>query len=84
MHTITSVHGAATLIDGEDYLGVVRELVFGPGINRVDVNISIIDDNTYEPDSETFRALLRLVTPGAAVNIDPAVATISITDDDSE
>ena len=84
MHTITSVRGAATLIDGADYLGVVEDLVFGPGINRVDVNISIIDDNTYEPDTETFRVLLSLATTGAAVNIDPAMATISITDDDSE
>ena len=72
-----------TYSDPEDYTSVVQDLTFSPSNTRIDVSIPIVDNNVLE-GPEDFLSNLRLVTTGAAVNVDPAEATINIADDDSE
>ena len=72
-----------SFLDPEDYTSVVEDLIFSPSITQIGVPIPIVDDNVSE-GPEDFLSTLRLVTTGAAVNVDPAEAAITIGDDDSE
>lgn len=64
-------------------MSVTRILTFGPDSTRVEVPITIINDNIVE-SLEDFFSTLTLRTPGANVVIDPDRAEIDIIDQDSK
>ena len=59
------------------------ELTFGPGNTQQDVMIAIIDDRRLEHD-EQFNSVVSLTVADPAVDLSPAVADITIIDDDSK
>ena len=59
------------------------ELTFGPGNTQQDVMIAIIDDRRLEHD-EQFNSVVSLTVADPAVDLRPAVADITIIDNDSK
>ena len=59
------------------------ELTFGPGNTQQDVMIAIIDDRRLEHD-EQFNSVVSLTVADPAVDLSPAVADITIIDNDSK
>ena len=79
MHVV-SVHNTAP----DDYTSVTnQQLTFGPGTTSIPVDIPIVNDNIVELE-EQFTASLSLGTTASNVQVDPDLATISITDDDGK
>ena len=69
---------------GSDYNSTVMELVFSAAVRRHVVRVPIINDNFSEMN-ERFRTSLSLVeNNGINVVIDPALAFVTIEDDDGE
>ena len=63
-----------------DYVPLTQELTFGPTVKRIDVNVTINDDDIVEFD-EVFQGNLAIVTMGpdapmVALNPDTAMVTI--------
>ena len=59
------------------------ELTFGPGNTQQDVMIAIIDDRRLEHD-EQLNSVVSLTVADPAVDLSPAVASITIIDNDSK
>ena len=73
--------------DGEDYRGGQFSVFFPPGENRINFNVSIINDDVIELDDESFTLVLEIPEAAAALRVvqgSPATATVNILDDDSE
>ena len=69
---------------GSDYTSTVMELVFSAVVRRHVVRVSIINDS-FSEINERFRASLTLVEKnGINVLINPALAIVTIVDDDGE
>ena len=66
---------------GVDYDATIATVNFAPGQLSATVNIGIIDDSVIEPP-QTFQVKLRNPSTGNII-VAPAVATVSILDDDS-
>ena len=62
-----------------DYTSVTNQLTFGPGTQKLTVDI--MNDNLDEPEEE-FMATLTLITHSSNVRVYPDLATIRIIDDD--
>ena len=64
--------------DGSDYISEGSiDLIFGPSVTRESIHIAILDDEVIEED-ETFTVVLSSSSSG--VELDPATATVNITD----
>ena len=71
-----------TALAGSDYTGVVNGLItFGSNVISQVISITILNDTIVEP-TETFTVGLSAPTGQAALGA-PAVATVTVTDDDS-
>ena len=72
---------------GVDYVPLSMDLTFNGRMNRIDLNVTIIDDNIVELN-EIFSGRLAVVTMGPNApqsTLNPATAQISILDEaDSE
>ena len=67
-------------IAGKDYMRKSGMLTWSPGTTEMTITVSIIDDITHEPD-QMFT--VELIGTPADITLDPAIATVTITDDDS-
>jgi hypothetical protein len=77
--TVETVDGSAKA--GPDYSPLIAVLAFGPGENVKTFEVPISQDGLYEP-TETL--ILRLCNPGGGATLGvPAIATLTILDDDS-
>jgi Calx-beta domain len=72
--------GATAIGGGVDFGGAGGTLTFGPGVASRPIVVPIVDDNLNEP-AETFTVTLLSPTGGAVLGT-PAVATVTITDND--
>ena len=63
-----------------DYSSIDGDITFSPGNVSFDVVITITDDNVFENELKEFT--IELTINSTAVNVEPAMATILITDDD--
>ena len=64
-------------------MSLTTELTFGPTVKRVDINVTIFDDDIVEFD-EVFQGNLIIVTMGPdvpMVTLDPANAMVTILDE---
>ncbi|NOZ78384.1 MAG: hypothetical protein GXP48_04225, partial [Acidobacteria bacterium] len=66
---------------GQDYDAASGTLSFAPGETEQSFSVAILDDSTPEP-IETVQ--LALSSPSGAVIVEPASATLAITDDDGQ
>ena len=66
-----------------DFVAHSMDLTFGPGNTQQTVMITIIDDLHLEHD-EQFNSIVSLTVADSSVDIDPADASITIFDNDSE
>ncbi len=64
-----------------DYVSASGPVVFPAGQNETSVQVSIIDDSTYE-GNEYFSVGLRTTRSGTGVAFTQDVATVTIQDDD--
>ena len=62
----------------------MADLTFTPTNTAAEFSVSITDDSVFEPLPEDFEAELTLVTVDPGVVIEPSLATVLITDDDSK
>jgi hypothetical protein len=65
---------------GVDYEPLTVDLTFSRTVKRIDLNVTILDDSIVEL-TEVFEGLLRAVTMGPNVILNPRRADISILDD---
>ena len=73
------------LTAGVDYATtVISTLTFSQSITRLVVRVPIIQDIIEEPTEQFFANLTIVENNGISVTVDSAVATVNITDDDSE
>ncbi len=70
-------------LTANDYLTIIETLIFNSTISTISVSIPIIDDDVDEI-TENFFADLALITVTDRVIVAPAVATVSIIDNDGE
>ena len=63
-----------------DYVPLTQELTFGPTVKRIDVNVTINDDDIVEFD-EVFLGNLTIVTMGPMVVLNPDTAMVTILDE---
>ena len=80
--TVTVVYATAdgTAVAGDDYMPVSGSLTFAPGESVATFDVSIADDDVYEPE-ETFEATLSSPVHATLVT---AAAAVTILDDDEE
>ena len=72
------------MLTGSDYEALIAlPLTFTPNTKAVDVPVTIIDDNIFEP-TERFTASLSLSMQVAGVSVAPAMAEVSILDEDGK
>ena len=62
----------------------MADLTFTPTNTAAEFSVPITDDRVFEPSPEDFEAELTLVTVDPGVVIEPSLATVLITDDDSK
>ena len=62
---------------------MTQQLTFNGAITRIPITISIQSD-TIDEDDETFQAVLSQDPVTSTVTIDPAMAVVTITDDDGK
>ena len=63
-----------------DYEPLTTDLTFSSEVNRININVTILDDSIVEL-TEVFEGRLTAVTIGPNVTLDPRRADISILDD---
>ena len=69
--------------DGIDYNGLVKKVLsFSPGIARLCVNVTILDDDVYEEQNDVFGVVLSMSDPVVTYIIENA--TVSIINSDRE
>ena len=70
-------------LDGSDYHDIGAQVFyFGPAVSHFSVNVSLINDNSFEL-TESFQAGLRFPSPPLPrVTLYPAQGSIEILDDD--
>lgn len=73
----------SSAVGNADFVALDAAIPFGPGENRMCVNISVLNDNIYE-DPENFSVVLG--TEDESVDVDPTrqTGTATITDDDGK
>ena len=63
--------------DGIDYNGLVKQVLsFSPGISKLCVNITILDDDVYEEQNDLFGVVLPISDPVVTYIIENATVTI--------
>ena len=72
-----------TAVAGEDYQSTSTTLSFPAGTTSVSTEITIIDDELVEPETEIFSVELSSVQENSNVRIRTLPSTVTITDDDS-
>ena len=60
---------------------MVIDLTFTSTTSNFSIDVMVIDDGSFEGD-ELFQATLTIITAGALADVRPAVADITILDDD--
>lgn len=67
----------------DDYVMLDELLTFSPSQPSITIDVAINDDQIVEVD-ELFKASLTLVTDNSRVTINPALADVTIRDNDGE
>ena len=72
-----NAHCCLSAVDGVDYNGLMRQVLsFSPGVTRLCVNITILDDNVYEEQTNMFGVLLLPTDPVVTYRIKNANVSI--------
>ena len=66
--------------DELDYTGVEQTLSFGPTVRRLCFNITILDDDVYEEQSDVFRVSLSSTYPVVSYGVQNATVYIVSSD----
>ena len=74
------IHTIVSFLAGEDYVAFTEQLVIVDSL-RACINITLLDDNTPEPN-ETFAVNLTSTDPITVVS-SPATAVVTINDEDT-
>ena len=71
------------LIAPGDYIPVDELLTFSDSITTIEVNVTLIDDDSLE-ENEIFRGRLSINTSATVAAVNPFLADVTILDDDSK
>ena len=71
------------LIAPDDYLPVDELLTFSNSITTIEINVTLIDDDSLE-ENEIFRGRLSINTFATVAAVNPFLADVTILDDDSK
>ena len=71
------------LIAPGDYLPVDELLTFNDNITTIEVNVTLIDDDTLE-SNEIFRGRLSIFDTSIVAAVNPSLTDVTILDDDSK
>ena len=70
------------LIAPDDYIPVDELLTFSDSVTTIEVNVTLIDDDSLE-ENEIFRGRLSIFNSSTVAAVNPSLADVTIQDDDS-